>query len=376
MGMGDAKNPQAKEPYTILWPRVYYVIFQHCFSVYALICIYAGRELITGKPWRWQTLLIQAILVEYGMVSVQGGMHRLWAHRSWQAKLPVKLFLGLGATIQVSTSILMWGKMHRVHHKYSDTTADPHDARRGFWFSHIGWLLTTKHPDFLQRYKEEEVPDLEADPVVKFQAMIQPWGHYVCSYLLPTIGVAWMFDDSLIFGFVSSVLRYHVTAHRVFSINSVTHTFGWKPYSRKGPETTSTARDNPLGAMMGGGCWHNWHHTYCWDYADAELGALQQWNPTKVFIDTMALFGLAYNRKRALNAWEKKKRKYEEDTGKPFVEGLEGWPLLKVRTTCLGADVYGEEDPRLLGNEFNKESLKGKNAGMLEKPGEGKPKVQ
>ena len=45
--------------------------------------------------------------------------------------------------------------------------------------------------------------------------MIQPWGHYVCSYLLPTIGVAWMFDDSLIFGFVSSVLRYHVTAHRV-----------------------------------------------------------------------------------------------------------------------------------------------------------------
>ena len=105
----------------------------------------------------------------------------------------------------------------------------------------------------------------------------------------------------------------------------MTHTFGWKPYSRKGPETTSTARDNPLGAMMGGGCWHNWHHTYawlqgerhclvvstissseccspdqckrrmylreryCWDYADAELGALQQWNPTKVFIDTMAL---------------------------------------------------------------------------------------
>ena len=55
---------------------------------------------------------------------------------------------------------------------------------------------------------------------------------------------------------------------------------------------------------------------------------------------------MAYNRKRALNAWEKKKRKYEEDTGKPFVEGLEGWPLLKVRTTCLGADVYGEEDPR------------------------------
>ena len=36
----------------LLRPRVYYVIFQHCFSVYALICIYAGRELITGKPWR------------------------------------------------------------------------------------------------------------------------------------------------------------------------------------------------------------------------------------------------------------------------------------------------------------------------------------
>ncbi len=55
---------------------------------------------------------------------------------------------------------------------------------------------------------------------------------------------------------------------------------------------------------------------------------------------------MASNRKRALKSWEMRKEKYVEETGKPFVESLEGWPLLKVRMTCLGAEPYGEEDPR------------------------------
>ena len=61
---------------------------------------------------------------------------------------------GYSAMNQVSTPIVLWAKMHRIHHKYSDTTSDPHDARRGFFFSHIGWLLSTKHPDFLAKMKE------------------------------------------------------------------------------------------------------------------------------------------------------------------------------------------------------------------------------
>jgi stearoyl-CoA desaturase (delta-9 desaturase) len=56
-----------------------------------------------------------------------------------------------------------------VHHKYSETTADPHNASRGFFFSHVGWLLVKKHPDVLARGKQLDLSDLMADPVVRFQ---------------------------------------------------------------------------------------------------------------------------------------------------------------------------------------------------------------
>jgi stearoyl-CoA desaturase (delta-9 desaturase) len=350
-----------KEPYTYLWPRIVYIILQHCISVYALICIYAGRELITGTPYRWQTVAFQLVMNEYCMLCANAGTHRLWSHRSWQASFPVKLFLVIGSTIQVSTPIVLWAKMHRIHHKYSDTTSDPHDARRGFFFSHIGWLLSTKHPDFLAKMKEENVSDLENDPFVKYQNMCLPYAHYVLAYFLPMAFFSTMYGESLIFGFVSCILRYHATAHRVFSVNSLTHVYGWKPYSLNAE--TTTARENPIVAFVAQGEWHNYHHTFAWDYANAELGALQQWNLAKMFIDLMAMVGLASNRKRATASWEKRKAQYEAKTGKPFFEELEGWPLFRVRITSFGVeDPYGEEDPRLLGTQIGPEELKEKGA--------------
>ena len=65
--------------------------------------------------------------------------------------------------------IYEWSRDHRVHHKYSETSGDPHNAMRGFFFSHIGWLLVKKHPDVIAKGKLLELSDLMADPVVKFQ---------------------------------------------------------------------------------------------------------------------------------------------------------------------------------------------------------------
>lgn len=62
-----------------------------------------------------------------------------------------------------------WALDHRVHHKYSETNSDPHDARRGFWFAHVGWLVLTPRPEVEQRRKEVDMSDLEADPVVMWQ---------------------------------------------------------------------------------------------------------------------------------------------------------------------------------------------------------------
>ena len=56
-----------------------------------------------------------------------------------------------------------------MHHKYSETDADPHNAKRGFFFAHIGWLLVKKHPDVKAKGQHLDLSDLHADPVLRFQ---------------------------------------------------------------------------------------------------------------------------------------------------------------------------------------------------------------
>lgn len=65
--------------------------------------------------------------------------------------------------------VYTWALDHRVHHKYSETDADPHDVRRGFFFAHVGWLFTTPHPDVVAKRKAVDMSDLEADAIIMWQ---------------------------------------------------------------------------------------------------------------------------------------------------------------------------------------------------------------
>lgn len=66
--------------------------------------------------------------------------------------------------------LYIWCRDHRVHHKYSDTDADPHNTKRGFFFSHVGWLLRKKHPEMKRKGRMLDFSDLLNDPLVKFQS--------------------------------------------------------------------------------------------------------------------------------------------------------------------------------------------------------------
>ncbi len=75
----------------------------------------------------------------------------MWSHRSYKAKWPLRLILALSQTLALQRDIYEWAADHRVHHKYSETDADPHNAKNGFFFSHIGWLLVEKHPEVIKK---------------------------------------------------------------------------------------------------------------------------------------------------------------------------------------------------------------------------------
>ena len=66
-------------------------------------------------------------------------------------------------------SILYWVRDHRVHHKFTETSSDPHNSKRGFWFSHIGWLTLKRHPDVVAKGKQLDLSDILNDPVVAFE---------------------------------------------------------------------------------------------------------------------------------------------------------------------------------------------------------------
>lgn len=78
-------------------------------------------------------------------------------------------------TIAFQDAAYHWARDHRVHHKYSETDADPHNATRGFFFSHIGWLLCKKHPEVKAKGKGVDLSDLKADPIIMFQKKWVLW---------------------------------------------------------------------------------------------------------------------------------------------------------------------------------------------------------
>ncbi|PAV77483.1 hypothetical protein WR25_04366 [Diploscapter pachys] len=87
-----------------------------------------------------------SLLMYYSNFGVAAGAHRLWCHRSYKATLPLRIFLMIGNCIAVQNDIIEWVRDHRCHHKWTDTNADPHSTKRGFFFAHMGWLLVKKHP--------------------------------------------------------------------------------------------------------------------------------------------------------------------------------------------------------------------------------------
>ena len=106
-----------------------------------------------------------------------------------------------------------WAHDHRVHHKYSETDADPHNAKRGFFFAHVGWVFLTPHPEVVAKRKAIDMSDLEADPIVMLQRR-----YYLPLFALLVIGLPvlvpwywWGEQLAVAFWVESSLAMVHVS---------------------------------------------------------------------------------------------------------------------------------------------------------------------
>uniref|UniRef100_A0A8B9MP31 stearoyl-CoA 9-desaturase n=1 Tax=Accipiter nisus TaxID=211598 RepID=A0A8B9MP31_9AVES len=255
---------------------------------------YRRRGAETGPPHACALAAGGAVLCfVVSALGITAGSHRLWSHRSYKATLPLRIFLTIANSVAFQNDIYEWVRDHRVHHKFSETDADPHNAMRGFFFSHIGWLLVRKHPDVIEKGQKLDLSDIKADKVVMFQRRYYKPSVVLLCFTLPTV-VPWYFwDESIIISFfIPAILRYAVALNAAWLVNSAAHMFGNRPYDQH-----INPRENPLVSLgaLGEG-FHNYHHTFPYDYSTSEFG--WRFNLTTAFIDLMCFLGLASDRKK------------------------------------------------------------------------------
>ncbi|KAK1121767.1 hypothetical protein K0M31_010078 [Melipona bicolor] len=277
-------STQPEYEWKIVWRNVITFSYLHAGAVCGIYLAFTVTKL--------QTALWGIFLCLLGELGVTAGAHRLWAHRTYKAKWPMRFILMIMQTIAFQNDIYVWARDHRVHHKFTDTNADPHNAKRGFFFSHVGWLLVRKHPDVIKKGAIIDMTDLKKDPIVFWQRKWYRLLVLLFSFVLPVWVPCYFWNETLFNSWHHNLLRYAITMNITWLVNSAAHIWGYKPYDKNICPT-----ENKIVALLSvGEGWHNYHHVFPWDYKAAEFGNYNM-NITTALIDFCALLGLAYDMK-------------------------------------------------------------------------------
>ena len=224
-------------------------------------------------------------------LSITVGYHRLFSHRSHDASWPMVLFYAIFGAGSFQNSIIEWCSDHRKHHKGTDTEEDPYSVTRGFWYSHMIWVMIEEEK-FANDFAN--VKDLQASKIIR-------WQHRNIFLIGALSGLALPMAVGFMFGGIATAIgclvwgglvRLVFVHHGTFLINSAAHIWGVQPYSEE-----NSSRDSFwLAFFTFGEGYHNFHHTFQADYRNGH-----KWyhvDPSKWWIKVFHLVGLKSNLKK------------------------------------------------------------------------------
>ncbi|WP_202224269.1 acyl-CoA desaturase [Okeania sp. KiyG1] len=262
------------EKFSLDWSIIGFMAFLHIGALFALL----------PSNFSW-TAVGLALLLHWitGGLGITLGFHRMVTHRSFKTPKWLEYFLVFCGTLACEGGVCDWVGLHRIHHLHSDNEQDPHDSHRGFWWSHMGWML---HNLPIRSEVPRYTKDIADDPVYKFlQANFIPI-QFAFGILLFLVG-GWSF---VVWGiFFRIVAVFHCT----WLVNSATHKFGYRTYDA-GDDSTNCWW---VAVLTYGEGWHNNHHAFQYS---ARHG-LQWWeiDTTWMMIQLLQAFGLATDVKLA-----------------------------------------------------------------------------
>jgi len=230
----------------------------------ALVAVFVMARTIGGAV-PWLNLLLLTVFYFVIAHGVTIGFHRLFTHRSFEACRPLKVILALLGSMSFQGSLIGWVADHRRHHRFSDRPGDPHSPIfrggehlpkvRGFVHAHAGWVFSNPCTP-----RSEFAPDLLADPdLVLIDKLFVPC--CIATLALP-FGIGYALTGTLA-GAVGAlvwagIVRISVGHNLTWSINSVCHRFGKRPFRTRDASTNFGA----LALFTGGESWHNAHHAF------------------------------------------------------------------------------------------------------------------
>ncbi|MDJ0703634.1 MAG: acyl-CoA desaturase [Leptolyngbyaceae cyanobacterium MO_188.B28] len=206
-------------------------------------------------PWffSWSGLGIVIFLHWlFGSIGICMGYHRLLTHRSFQTPKWLEYVIATIGSLAIQGGPIFWVSGHRQHHVYTeDNEKDPYSARRGFWWSHMLWILYTRQEFFDRKRYQKYAPDLARDPYYQWLDRYFLFLQIPVALLLYALG-GWSF---VIYGvFVRAVVLWHST----WLINSASHMTGYRTFN-----VEDHSRNLWWAALLTyGEGWHNNHHAY------------------------------------------------------------------------------------------------------------------
>ncbi|MDB9529224.1 fatty acid desaturase [Oscillatoria sp. CS-180] len=212
-----------------------------------------GMTLLAPRYFSWSALAVALLLHWlFGGIGICLGYHRLLSHRSFQVPQWLEYGVATLGALAIQGGPIFWIAGHRQHHAFTeDVQKDPYSAQRGFWWSHMGWILKPQHAIFTFSRYQKYAPDLTQKAYYRWLDRYFLLLQVPLAIVLYAMG-GWSF---VIYGiFVRSVLLWHST----WFVNSATHCWGYRNFA-----TDDNARNLWWVSLLTyGEGWHNNHHTF------------------------------------------------------------------------------------------------------------------
>jgi stearoyl-CoA desaturase (delta-9 desaturase) len=268
------------------------------FVVFPFLALVAAVPVAWGGWLSWTDVAIAVICYYVAGEGVTAGFHRYLTHGSFKAKRWLRVTLAVAGSFAIEGNVIQWVADHRRHHAFSDLEGDPHSPWRfgnsfwgltkGLFYAHMGWLFRREMSN-----RERFAPDLLADKDMRRVDKLFPL-LVAISLLAPAAAgglITWSWQGALTAFFWGGLVRVALLHHVTWSINSVCHVFGERPFEvRQGDKA---ANFWPLAILSFGESWHNLHHA---DPTCARHGVLRgQIDSTARTIWFLEKIGAAYD---------------------------------------------------------------------------------